>query len=182
MTRKALKLSPLYASFTVYCDNETARDNLLTLLRELRYVATTKEIDGEFHISFVKTHEEINPIPTENYCTPNNYAVCIKNEYMGGGDPALGAILMRAFINSLPEAEKLPTNIVIYNSGIRVALKNCDTATTLKRLIYSGVGVVICGTCVDFYDARKEIVEEATIGNMYDITRILSSASNIVYP
>lgn len=100
---------------------------------------------------------------------------------MGNGDDELGRILLRAFINSLREATRMPSSVVLYNAGVKLALEQTDTALTLRELEDRGVSILICGTCVDFYGV-KERLSVGMISNMYKITLVLSEAGHIIYP
>lgn len=184
MTKQAIKVADTNTSFTVICDNETAKNNLVAYLNEMGLKTQCTQHEKEYNITFSKTTTTStqNSSP-EKYCSSSatTYVVAIKSEYMGGGDEILGAILMRAFINSLPEAEKLPSHIVIYNSGVRIALNDCDTALSLEKLTARGVQIIICGTCIDYYNVKEKLYV-GSIGNMYKITEILSNAGHVVYP
>jgi len=88
---------------------------------------------------------------------------------------------MRAFVNSLKEADKLPTAILLYNSGVKIALKGTDTALSLQELEDKGIAIIACGTCIEYYGI-KESLAVGMISNMYTITRYLSEAGHVVYP
>lgn len=183
MTKQGLQQAQPGETVEIVTDNDTACSNLLNYLSELKLTPEIKQ-EGTIHILRV-----VKPvILSENreaasFCTtpPNNYAVVIKSEVMGGGDDELGRILLRAFINSLKEADKLPGSIILYNGGIRIALNGTDTARTLQELENRGVTILVCGTCIDFYDV-KDCLAAGMISNIYKITKVLSEAGHVVYP
>lgn len=49
----------------------------------------------------------------------------------------------------------------------------------LEELARQGVSLLICGTCVDYFDLKNKIAV-GTISNMYDILQQLSSANRII--
>ena len=100
---------------------------------------------------------------------------------MGEGEAELGQILLRAFINSLKEADKLPSAILLYNNGVKVALKGTDTALSLQALEEKGIVIIACGTCLDYYEVKDKLAV-GMISNMYTLTRYMSEAGHIVYP
>ena len=56
-----------------------------------------------------------------------------------------------------------------------------DTVAALKELERRGVKILVCGTCLDFYDA-KERLAVGTVSNMFKITEVLAGAGHVVYP
>ena len=104
-----------------------------------------------------------------------------KSDVMGQGDSQLGQILLRAFVNSLKEAALLPKAILLYNSGIKIALTGTDTAASLQELEEKGVAIIACGTCVDYYEVKNQLAV-GMISNMFTLTRYMSEAGHIVYP
>lgn len=183
MTKRAIKSAADGEQFLVLSDNDTARCNLLTFLEEMGYKTACREQDGEFHISFSKSGE---PIEVAAECRPTiktgGYIVVLKGETMGHGSDELGAVLMRACINSLGELDNLPKAVIMYNAGVLLSLKGKDTATSLEKLFQSGVQIIVCGACVDFYDIKAELSPCVIIGNMLKINTMLSQASSVVYP
>lgn len=188
-TRRAIASAQVGETFEVIADNVTAKNNLLAFLSELGFAAECSERGAEFFITFTAI-TELKPVAAEQFCTPApakpaksaaGYAVAIKSEFMGEGDDGLGSILMRGCLNSLAELPTLPSVVVLYNSGVKLAEQGSDTAVSLALLKSKGVAVVACGMCVDFFEL-KEKVTVAQIGNMLLINELLSSASHIIYP
>jgi selenium metabolism protein YedF len=93
----------------------------------------------------------------------------------------LGTILIKAFINTLPETTATPKTIIFLNSGIFLALKDSPVLDSLIKLEQSGVEILTCGTCLDYYK-KKEELGVGNISNMYDILERLSQAGNVIYP
>lgn len=181
ITKRAIKDAIIGSQFKVLCDNETAKNNLITYINELGFNAVCSEHSGVFEIVFTIENKSTKDVNVNKFCSTNGYSVVIKSRLMGGGDEKLGEMLMRAFINSLLDSELLPSNIVLYNEGVKVALVGCDTAESLKNLNDLGVSIIVCGTCVDFYGVKNNLAVGA-ISNMYKITEILSQSSHVIYP
>jgi selenium metabolism protein YedF len=100
---------------------------------------------------------------------------------MGRGDEYLGEILMKAFLHTLTEMEQPPDMVIRYNTGIKLAVKETQTATDLQALADKGSSVLVCGTCANFFNL-KESINVGTISNMYDIAGALVKAGRIVCP
>lgn len=182
MTRQAIKEATPGDSIEVMTDNDTACKNIGTYLTELKTAFT--ETDGHIHF-IVGNHDEsilekLPNCPTDSG-EKNGYLIVLKSEEMGSEDPNLGKLLMRAFLNTVADSEKLPRTIIIYSGGVRLTLTGTDTSRSLAKLEEKGVEIVICGTCVDFYQL-KESIKIGTISNMFVIVEKMANAINIVYP
>lgn len=183
LTKKALQQLLPGEEAEILTDNDTACSNLVGYLAELKITPQMRQ-EGAVHILRIVKPEEMADAPdATSFCaTPTSgYVVVIKGETMGNGDDELGRILLRAFINSLREATRMPSSVVLYNAGVKLALEQTDTALTLRELEDRGVSILICGTCVDFYGV-KERLSVGMISNMYKITLVLSEAGHIIYP
>jgi selenium metabolism protein YedF len=112
---------------------------------------------------------------------PNDYLVLFKSQFMGVGDDELGGVLIRGFMNNLSGRSNLPTHIILYNAGVKLALKGSDTANALKAFEDKGVSIIICGTCSDFFAVRDQI-GVGEVSNMATITELLTTTPKIVAP
>lgn len=171
--------------FAIMTDNETSFNNLMSYLKDAGANPTSKQLRESYLISGKKALVDKN-VDVEAYCEvpgqpSNKYVVAIKSQKMGEGSDELGAILMRGFINALTEADVKPTHIVLYNSGVNLTAEGTDTADTLQKLEDIGVTVLVCGTCVDYYQLKGKI-KVGMVSNMYQITNILAKTGHIVYP
>ena len=98
---------------------------------------------------------------------------------MGKGDDDLGRILMQAFIKTMGEVSPLPQKIFFYNSGVRLTTADSNLVEPLRELADKGVEILSCGTCLDFYNLKKELqVGEMT--NMYNILEAITKATKTV--
>lgn len=182
MTRRALKEAAQGDNIEVITDNDTACKNIGSYLTEMKIAFT--EADGR--VSFIAGNHDASLLAATPACpvkkvNNNGYVIVIKSEEMGSEDPNLGRLLMRAFINTVGDSEKLPQTILIYSGGVRLTLLGTDTSRSLAKLEEKGVEIIICGTCVDFYQL-KDSIKIGTISNMFVIVEKMANATNIVYP
>jgi selenium metabolism protein YedF len=105
----------------------------------------------------------------------------ISSQFLGVGDDALGAILMRAFLKTLLEMENKPDPLIFINSGVKLTSEGSEVLESLRALAGGGVGILSCGTCLDFY-GLKEKLRVGIVSNMYDIARSLLEADTIIRP
>lgn len=184
LTKKGITEAAEGEVIEVITDNETAFQNLMSYLAELKITPSHKQEGTLYTITFEKPATVNEAVDAAAYCnSPQSkaYVVAIKGNTMGTGDDELGKILLRAFINSLKEVDTLPEAIVLYNSGVMVALKGTDTAASLQELEEKGVSIIACGTCLDYYDVKNQLAV-GMIGNMYKITSLLANTGHVIYP
>lgn len=197
MAKRAITGSPAGETIEILSDNDIARCNLVEYLAELGYDATCRQSttsDGtQWCITF--TTDGTTPVGDDPSCSVpplvpssvatapavTDYVVVLKSDLMGSGDAQLGAMLMRACVNSLPELDRLPSAIIMYNAGVRLATSGSDTAATLLQLSALGVAIIVCGTCVDFYGIKEDLAV-GQISNMYKINTLVSQAGHVIYP
>jgi selenium metabolism protein YedF len=169
----------------VVTDSDTSLKNMLAYLKE-NGVDPEVTTDGKLHtIVTGRTSGNLEEVDPSAYCdndpTGNDYAVCIRSELMGEGDPALGRLLMETFLENLKLQEQLPTHIVLYNSGVNLATRQSPVCSSLTELEELGTRIMLCGTCVDHYGVQYDIAV-GMISNMVSLTEILASAGHVVYP
>jgi selenium metabolism protein YedF len=107
-------------------------------------------------------------------------AVVFASDRMGEGDPELGAILMRAFGQTLVQME-VPKKLLFYNRGIFLTLDDSPILAELKGLEEMGVELLVCGTCLDFYKV-KERLAAGKVSNMFSILEAQMQAGRIIKP
>lgn len=98
---------------------------------------------------------------------------------MGVGNEDLGKMLTRSFLNNLINQNNLPSHIVLYNSGVLLASDGTDTANALKELENKGVQILMCGTCIDFYQLKDQL-SLGQVSNMINISAHLIDAAKII--
>lgn len=184
MLKEALLEMTRGEEIQVEIDNDTSLKNLLTYLKD-QGVEPSVNTAGKVHtLIALKPEKDLSASDPTIYCTsdlPTDYVVCIKSELMGDGDPELGKILMETFMDSLKLQEQLPTHIVIYNGGVKLAMKQSPVSNSLAELEELGIRVMLCGTCIDHYGIQMDI-GVGMISNMIVITETLAAAGHILTP
>ncbi|TFH22649.1 MAG: hypothetical protein E4H10_13395 [Bacteroidia bacterium] len=77
--------------------------------------------------------------------------------------------------------ENLPTHVLLYNSGVKLAMKQSTVCSSLSELEELGTRIMLCVTCIDHYGLQYEI-GVGMISNMVVITETLASAGHVVTP
>ena len=189
MARNGLKEIKEGEKALIISDNETSYQNLMSFLSDLGANPVAEQKGNEYFIEVTKPVEasqkaDQNP---EDYCTvpgvpapSTDYVVVARSPQMGEGDAELGNLLVRGYLNALKGMDHLPTHIIMYNGGIHLSMAGSDTALALGELEDRGVSIIVCGTCVDFYQVKQK-VSVGRISNMYQIATILAEAGHVVY-
>jgi selenium metabolism protein YedF len=185
LTRKALKNCLPGETLKIECDNQTAYQNILTYLKDQSLTPSGKVKEGIFQIEVInqqnKTAEENDSFSMNPGICSSAYVIAIGSDRMGEGDPQLGSILMKGFLNALLEQPVLPTHLIFYNSGVKLTIKDSGVISSIKELEAGGVDILVCGTCTDFYELKDQL-GAGRISNMFTLTEIMAKTGHVVKP
>ncbi len=184
-TKKVFKTLEPGEQMIILIDNDTSCSNVERFLADNGAQLSTSRDKDVYRIDVTKKDSTLSHPDEQAYCVPasrsHTHAICIKSDHMGIGDQELGDILMKAFLNTIKETEPLPQAITFYNRGIFLALKDAGSVESVKELEESGVKILVCGTCLDFYGQKKNL-GVGIVSNMYDILQTLTDADKVIYP
>lgn len=176
---------------TVSVDNEAAKENVSRFLKNQGYTITTESAgDGVWSIAG-------NRAVSTPGGKPDNCAQCvimpddelarlarktvvfITADTIGRGDETLGSKLMKSFLSTLPELGEELWRVILLNSGVRLTIQDSHVLDELKRIEDSGVTILVCGTCLDFFGLlAKKAVGDTT--NMLDVVTSLQLANKVI--
>ncbi|MEN6465887.1 MAG: sulfurtransferase-like selenium metabolism protein YedF [Syntrophaceae bacterium] len=170
----------------VIVDNETACTNVTNFTAGLGWTAQKFTREGNLvRISLKRgsagSGEGVSRSETGSGVGQSDYIVYLSSDVIGRGDDELGKILMRSFIKSLPDTQRLPKLIIMLNSGVRLAAEGSVVLEDLKEYEKQGIEIRCCGTCVDFY-GLKEKLRVGKLTNMFEIISALQSFNKVVQP
>jgi selenium metabolism protein YedF len=185
MLKEALLEVKAGTQLQVITDNETSLKNLVSYLND-QGASPDVETKGKVHtITTLRPDSPIGESDAEAYCTTGivngDYVVCLKSNLMGEGDPDLGKLLMETFVENLKLQDHLPTHVVMYNAGVKLAMKESPVCSSLSELEELGCRIMLCGTCIDHYGLQYDI-GVGMISNMVSITEILAQTGHVVTP
>lgn len=185
MLKEALRNTKVREKVTVYTDNETSLKNLVSYLKD-HGVEPEVSSEGDIHTIIAEwPGQDMARTDASDYYEAVipviDYVVCVKGELMGEGDPELGKLLMETFVDNLKLQEQLPTHVVLYNGGVKLAMKQSQACASLSELEQLGTRIMLCGTCIDHFGLQYDI-GVGMISNMLVITETLTSAGHVIYP
>ncbi len=183
------KTSPEHIKVIV--DNKAAQENVKRFLLAKGYEIDSLEDVDKDSFTVIATRGEVNLQQTEKEEDMSLYScsipskseekilVFITSRVLGKGDDELGKKLMENFIKTLPELGGDLWRIIMLNSAVELATSPGPILDTLKQLEKTGVSILVCGTCLDFFGLlEKKEVGETT--NMLDVVTSLQMASKII--
>lgn len=100
------------------------------------------------------------------------------SDKLGSGADELGDILIRGMLKTMTKIKPLPQVLIFLNSSVRLLIKE-EILESLQSLKESGTEILVCGTCVDYFNLRQQIKVEL-ISNMPDILKTISNAPRVV--
>ena len=184
MMKEALLNLKMGEEISVETDNDTSLKNLVSYLKDQGVEPKVSSAGNVHTLVALKPEKDLAASNPAIYCTtdlPLSYVVCIKGELMGDGDPELGKLLMETFVDNLKLQEQLPTHVVLYNGGVKLAMKESPVCNSLTELEELGTRIMLCGTCIDHYGLQFDI-GVGMISNMVVITETLAEAGHVVTP
>jgi selenium metabolism protein YedF len=188
LTKKVLEA---HDDVVVLVDNTTAKENIKRFGSNAGCsVEVADEAEGVFRIRLKKQGGAAScSAPPEYPCCDADVPAApvgpsvfvIASDTMGRGNDELGAVLMKAFIHTTTELEAGPDVMIFYNTGVKLTSEGSDVLDDLKQLEEKGVKMLVCGTCVNYFDLTGKVAA-GVVSNMYDIAGILSRAGRVVQP
>ena len=177
MTKKELD-NLQEGTLTTIVDNEVAKDNISRLVSSYGYNFTVDQTkDNEYYIHIIKGEGT-----TENICIPDTFkdlTIAIGSDKLGVGEEKLGDILMNSFIYTVKETTPWPRTIVLFNSGVKLTCEGSKVLEDLKYMNDEGVEILVCGTCLDYYNI-KDNIQVGEIANMYSIYEKMMNSNNTI--
>jgi intracellular sulfur oxidation DsrE/DsrF family protein len=104
--------------------------------------------------------------------------IIVNQAQMGVGDVELGRRILAACLRKLASFSGLEA-IVLYNTGVTLATKGSFVAAELSELHQKGIDVLACGTCVEHFGIRDQMLFDP-VSNMDEILACLRDAEKVV--
>lgn len=98
---------------------------------------------------------------------------------MGDAEPALQQKLIVTYLKLLDENNLLPAAICFYAEGVHLAVDGSPVIDSLKSLETKGVRLVLCSTCLQYYNLADK-VQAGIVGGMTDIIEAQFRADKVI--
>jgi selenium metabolism protein YedF len=179
-TKSFLETNPKTQTLSVLVDNLAAAQNVERFLGTRGFAAYIEGSGTDYVVTGKKEESAGCALSTsEAGKAPEKILLLIARDRIGRGDDRLGASLMQNFIKTLKEMGPDLWRLVFLNAGVKLTVEGAETVTVLKELEDEGVSILVCGTCLNFYDLlEKKQVGETT--NMLDIVTSMQMAGKVI--
>ncbi|NLB89554.1 MAG: sulfurtransferase-like selenium metabolism protein YedF [Syntrophomonadaceae bacterium] len=168
MTKKAMDNNPDIDLITIVSE-KVAQENVTKLATSQGYQVEVEEKEDGIYLYLKKSDAMVES-------AQDDVAILVTNQFFGQGNEEIGQLLMKNFLYTLTEVGSSIKNIIFMNSGVYLTCEGSPALEHLKALEDSGVEILCCGTCLDFFKI-KDILAVGNITNMYTAMEILTSAS-----
>jgi len=185
LTKKALNELAAGGRMAVLIDNETSKRNVERFCRDNGVDVSAARNGSTFTLTLVKKQGKTIRADEKAYCKPEErrrpHVIVFRGDTMGNGPEELGAILMKAFVNTIGEVSPLPSHLLFYNTGVRLVVEGSPLVEPLSELAKKGIKILVCGTCLDYFGLKKK-AKVGEVSNMYSILDALSNAGSVIAP
>jgi hypothetical protein len=97
---------------------------------------------------------------------------------MGEGDPVLGRKILGTCLRKLAASRAIDA-LILYNEGVKLAVKESPIVTELFLLREIGVSILPCQTCVEHYGLSDQLAVDH-VSNMDEILDTLADADKVI--
>lgn len=174
-TKKALEEA---GEVRVLLDNGAPRENVGRFARNRGYdVAETEGEAGSWVLTITSAAGADKPAVAAPQ--NNGSVILITSACFGSGPEEFGSLLMKNFIHSLLETSTKPARMIFLNTGVFLTTEGSDVLESLAKLRDSGVEILSCGLCLDYF-GRKEMLRVGGTTNMLVIAEELLNGERVI--
>jgi selenium metabolism protein YedF len=183
-TKKALMESEAGESLTIFIDSETSVKNVTHYLKDNNIPVTSRKNGDVWELSVNRGEAELEKTEPEAYCEPEvkagkNYVVVMAKNRIGEGSDELGEKLVGPMLESLKAQDTLPSKMIFMNAGIHLVTNNSPVIPQLKELELSGVELISCGTCLNYFNKENDLAI-GRISNMFEIVEAMRTTGKVI--
>jgi len=97
--------------------------------------------------------------------------ILVTNSGLGNREKGLREKMMEVFLRTLDTFPQLPGKILFYTDGVKLVVEGSPVVGELKALEEKGVHLIACGTCLDYFGLKDQLV----VGEMGGMAAILEA-------
>lgn len=105
--------------------------------------------------------------------------VLVTNYGMGKADEKLQLTLIAKYFELLLQNGELPSAICFYTDGVKLVCEGSPVIEQLRTLESKHVRLIICSTCLDYFELTKKI-QAGIVGGMGDIIEAQLKADKVI--
>lgn len=105
--------------------------------------------------------------------------VLITRYGIGNAEPDLMLKLLGTYLKLIDENGVHPAAICFYTDGVKLAVTGSPVLATLKSLEGKGVHLILCSTCLNYFNLADQ-VQVGIVGGMPDIIEAQRKAAKVI--
>jgi len=105
--------------------------------------------------------------------------ILVTNSGLGNAEKGLREKMMGVFLSTLDTFPQLPGKILFYTDGVKLVVEGSPLIGDLKALQEKGVHLIACGTCLDYFGLKEQVVV-GEIGGMAAILEAMMEAEKVL--
>ena len=109
----------------------------------------------------------------------DNTVILITNNGMGRADETLQQKLIGKYLELIQHNDSLPNAICFYTDGVKLVVEGSPVLEQLKALEEAGVRLIVCSTCLEYFDLTDK-VQVGIVGGMTDIIEAQVQAEKVI--
>jgi selenium metabolism protein YedF len=162
----------------VIVDPGAARENVTRFAVSRGYTVQETEVEGGYALT-IGAGSPAPMVRAAGAGRMGKTVIIVASDRLGDGAEELGRLLMKNFIITLLDQERLPDRVLFLNSGVLLATEGSEALEPLEALANRGVEILSCGVCLDFYH-KKESLMAGAVTNMFTIAESLLEAGSVI--
>lgn len=163
--------------FRVFLDDGAPRENVERFCRNRGFQVAEERYGNGWALTIMPFGERLSKL--ESPVVRGEKILLIGSDSLGDGPEELGRLLLKNFIHTLLEVNKLPDRIVFLNTGVFLTAEGSDVLEALDKLENMGVDILSCGLCLDFFMLKSKLKVGITT-NMLSIAESLLTAQLVI--
>lgn len=175
LTKKAIS-SKDFDELEIITNSDVSKENIIRFLTTCNIKFDVSKKENEYYI-LIKDSDATQK--SSAFQKNQRLKIIFTKDYLGEGDKKLGEILIKSFIHTLNESDKLPETIFFVNRGVYLTTTDSFVIEDLKSLECKGVEILSCGTCLDYYNLKEKLAA-GKIGNMYRLIELIEQGGTIL--
>ena len=158
-------------------DNTTAVHNLTRFAASVGYTCSHEEKDGIYTVTLEKDpNADLQKAPAYE---DTSWAVFCTENRIGSAENELGHNLIQMYFYTLTQMDTPPSVVAFMNEGVELVCQPGQIVDSLKALMEKGTRVVVCGTCLNYYDLSDKALC-GTVSNMYEILEAVTACGKMM--
>jgi len=105
--------------------------------------------------------------------------IMLTNNGMGKADETLQHKLVSKYLELIQMNGSLPNAICFYTDGVKLVVTGSPVLEQLKALEKAGVRLIVCSTCLEYFDLTDQ-VQVGIVGGMTDIIGAQVKADKVI--